>query len=63
MVEQKVCVVGLKDKFGVSWQITPAILLKYISDKDPKKSQAVMQAMLKMRKIDVSLVEKAYNSI
>lgn len=51
----------LKDKFGVSWQITPAILLKYISDKDPKKSQAVMQVMLKMKKIDVSLVEKAYS--
>ncbi|NWG27183.1 MAG: VOC family protein [Ignavibacteriaceae bacterium] len=51
----------LKDKFGVSWQIIPTILLTYISDKDPQKSQAVMQAMLKMKKIDVSLVEKAYN--
>jgi len=50
----------LKDKFGVSWQIIPTILLRYISDKDPQKSQAVMQAMLKMKKIDVSLVEKAY---
>jgi len=51
----------LKDKFGVSWQIISTILLRYISDKDPKKSQAVMQAMLKMKKIDVSLVEKAYS--
>lgn len=51
----------LKDKFGVSWQVIPTILLRYISDKDPIKSQAVMNAMLKMNKIDVSLVEKAYN--
>lgn len=51
----------LKDKFGVSWQIIPTILLRYISDNDPKKSQAVMQAMLKMKKIDVSIVEKAYS--
>lgn len=50
----------LKDKFGVSWQITPAILLKYISDKDPQKSQAVMQAMLQMKKIIISDLEKAY---
>ncbi len=51
----------LKDKFGISWQITPTILLQYISDKDPQKSQAVMQAMLKMKKIDIAEVEKAYN--
>lgn len=51
----------LKDKFGVSWQITPAVLLKYISDKDPQKSQAVMKAMLKMKKIIISDLEKAYN--
>ena len=52
----------LKDKFGVSWQIIPTILLKYISDKDPQKSQAVMQAMLKMKKINIAELEKAYKS-
>lgn len=50
----------LKDKFGVSWQITPTILPKYLADKDPKKSQAVMQAMLKMKKINIAELEKAY---
>lgn len=50
----------LKDKFGVSWQITPTILPRYLTDKDPKKSQAVMKAMLQMKKIDIAILEKAY---
>ncbi|HVO76011.1 MAG TPA: VOC family protein [Ignavibacteriaceae bacterium] len=50
----------LKDKYGVSWQIVPTVLSKYLSDKDSKKSQRVMQAMLKMKKIDIAGLEKAY---
>jgi predicted 3-demethylubiquinone-9 3-methyltransferase (glyoxalase superfamily) len=51
----------LKDKFGVSWQIIPPILMKLMGDKDPKKSKAVMEAMLKMTKIDISLLQQAYD--
>lgn len=43
----------LKDKFGVSWQITPPILLELLADKDREKADRVMQAMLKMQKIDI----------
>ena len=39
----------LKDKFGLSWQIIPSALGKLMGDPDPAKSQAVLQAMLKMR--------------
>ncbi|HWG51388.1 MAG TPA: VOC family protein [Candidatus Acidoferrales bacterium] len=51
----------LKDKFGLSWQIIPSALGKLMSDPDPAKSQAVLQAMLKMSKIEVSELERAYN--
>jgi predicted 3-demethylubiquinone-9 3-methyltransferase (glyoxalase superfamily) len=50
----------LKDRFGLSWQITPNYLIEKLQDKDPKKSQAVMQAMLQMRKIDIATLERAY---
>ena len=49
----------LKDKFGLSWQIVPTVLSKYLSDKDGKKSLRVMQAMLQMKKIDIATLEKA----
>jgi len=51
----------LKDKFGVSWQIIPKALMKLMGDADPAKSQAVMQAMLKMNKIVVEDLQKAYD--
>jgi predicted 3-demethylubiquinone-9 3-methyltransferase (glyoxalase superfamily) len=51
----------LKDKFGVSWQIIPKTLMKLMGDADPAKSQAVMQAMLKMNKIVVEDLQKAYD--
>ena len=51
----------LKDKFGLSWQIIPSALGKLMSDPDPRKSQAVLQAMLKMSKIEISELEQAYN--
>ncbi|HEX6194113.1 MAG TPA: VOC family protein [Chitinophagaceae bacterium] len=50
----------LKDKYGLSWQIVPPILGKYLSDKDPQKAQRVMQAMMKMGKIVIADLEKAY---
>jgi len=50
----------LKDKFGLSWQITPEILSKLLSDKDAAKSQRVMKAMLQMTKIDIAKLKQAY---
>ena len=50
----------LKDKFGLSWQIIPSVLGKLMNDPDPQKSQAVVQAMLKMDKIDVKGLQQAY---
>jgi len=53
----------LKDKYGLSWQIIPTALMRLMSDPDPKKSGAVMQAMLKMNKIVIEDLQKAYESI
>jgi predicted 3-demethylubiquinone-9 3-methyltransferase (glyoxalase superfamily) len=50
----------LKDKFGVSWQITPTVLIKYINDSNAKKAKSVMQAMLQMRKIEIAPLKEAY---
>ncbi len=50
----------LKDKYGLSWQIIPAVLGEMLGDKDPQKAQRVMQAMLKMRKIDIKALKQAY---
>jgi predicted 3-demethylubiquinone-9 3-methyltransferase (glyoxalase superfamily) len=49
----------LKDKFGLSWQITPDALLELVSDPDPAISQSVMKAMMQMRKIDIEGVKQA----
>ena len=49
----------LKDKFGLSWQVTPTRLIELISDKDAKKAQRAMDAMMKMRKIIIADIEKA----
>lgn len=51
----------LKDKFGMSWQITPDRLLELIGDKDPGRSQRAMQAMMQMKKIDIAKIEQAEN--
>jgi predicted 3-demethylubiquinone-9 3-methyltransferase (glyoxalase superfamily) len=51
----------LKDKYGISWQITPEILLQHMDDEDKTKSKRVMDAMMKMVKIDIATIEKAYN--
>lgn len=50
----------LKDKFGLSWQIIPPILGELLGDKDPEKSKRVMAAMMKMVKIDIATLKKAY---
>lgn len=50
----------LQDKYGISWQIIPTILGKYMSDPDPVKTKRVMNAMLQMKKIDIGLLDKAY---
>src|SRR6266567_7719033 len=49
----------LKDKYGLSWQIVPTILGELLSDKDAAKSQRVMQAMLKMVKLDIKKLKQA----
>jgi predicted 3-demethylubiquinone-9 3-methyltransferase (glyoxalase superfamily) len=49
----------LKDKFGLSWQIVPTILSELLAGKDSEKSQRVMQAMLQMKKIDISILKQA----
>src|SRR5215469_11329090 len=51
----------LKDKFGLSWQIIPSALGRMLGDKDAKKSQRVMKAMLQMTKIDVNGLQRAYD--
>jgi predicted 3-demethylubiquinone-9 3-methyltransferase (glyoxalase superfamily) len=50
----------LKDKFGLSWQIVPTKLGEMLSDPDSKKTERVMQAMLKMKKIDINTLKQAY---
>jgi predicted 3-demethylubiquinone-9 3-methyltransferase (glyoxalase superfamily) len=50
----------LKDKFGLSWQITPTALIDMLHDKDAEKSERVMKAMLQMQKIDIKKLKAAY---
>ena len=49
----------LKDKFGLFWQVVPTMLPKLLQDKDSAKARRVMEAMLKMKKIDVATLERA----
>ncbi len=50
----------LKDRYGLSWQIIPTALGQLLGDKDPRKAQNVMQAMLQMTKIDIAALRRAY---
>ena len=50
----------LKDKFGVSWQITPKALIEMLHDTDSEKAGRVMKAMLEMDKIDIKTLNQAY---
>jgi predicted 3-demethylubiquinone-9 3-methyltransferase (glyoxalase superfamily) len=52
----------LTDRFGVSWQIIPRALGELMSDENAAKSQAVMQAMLQMQKIEIQGLQRAYDS-
>src|SRR5437867_3351738 len=51
----------LTDKFGVSWQIIPTILAEMLQDKDAEKARRVMQAMLKVVKLDINALKQAYH--
>src|SRR2546425_2498541 len=50
----------LKDRFGVSWQVVPTVLVEMLQDKDPEKSKRVMTAMLKMKKIEIEALRRAH---
>jgi predicted 3-demethylubiquinone-9 3-methyltransferase (glyoxalase superfamily) len=51
----------LKDRYGLSWQIVPSALGKLLGDEDPEKAGRVMQAMLKMSKLDIAALQQAYD--
>jgi predicted 3-demethylubiquinone-9 3-methyltransferase (glyoxalase superfamily) len=51
----------LKDKYGVSWQIIPTVLGEMSQNKDPKKSERVMKALLRMDKLDIETLKQAYD--
>jgi predicted 3-demethylubiquinone-9 3-methyltransferase (glyoxalase superfamily) len=50
----------LKDKYGLSWQVVPVVLLDMMSDPDREKSGRAMEAMLQMKKLDIAALERAY---
>ena len=51
----------LKDKYGLSWQLVPPMLPRLLRDKDPVKAKRVMDAMLKMNKLEIAVLQAAYN--
>jgi predicted 3-demethylubiquinone-9 3-methyltransferase (glyoxalase superfamily) len=50
----------LKDRFGVSWQVVPVILIEMLHDENPEKAKRIMAAMLKMKKISIDALKHAY---
>jgi predicted 3-demethylubiquinone-9 3-methyltransferase (glyoxalase superfamily) len=50
----------LKDKFGLSWQVVPAVLIEMMNDPDTTKSERVMKAFMKMTKFDIAELKRAY---
>ena len=50
----------LKDRFGLSWQVVPTVLPKMLADPDPETSERVMTAVLKMKKLDIDALKRAY---
>ncbi len=50
----------LKDKFGLSWQVTPTVLIDMLHEKDAAKAERVMHAMLQMKKINIKALKAAY---
>lgn len=51
----------LRDKFGLSWQVVPNALATLLQDKDPARAQRTMEAMMKMSKLDIAALKKAYD--
>jgi predicted 3-demethylubiquinone-9 3-methyltransferase (glyoxalase superfamily) len=51
----------LKDKFGLSWQVVPKVLPELVSDPDTAKSQRAFQAMLRMKKLDIEALQRAFD--
>ncbi len=49
----------LTDKYGVSWQVVPSMMDELMANKDPKKAENVMKAMLQMKKLDIAALKKA----
>jgi predicted 3-demethylubiquinone-9 3-methyltransferase (glyoxalase superfamily) len=50
----------VQDRYGLTWQIIPTVLMELLRDRDPKKAQAVMKAMLGMQKLDIAGLKRAY---
>lgn len=50
----------LKDKYGLSWQIVPSVLSEMMTDSDTRKTDRVMTALLKMKKLDIAVLQSAY---
>jgi predicted 3-demethylubiquinone-9 3-methyltransferase (glyoxalase superfamily) len=50
----------VKDKYGLSWQVVPTVLVEMMSDPDKEKSGRVMEAMLRMKKLDIAALQQAY---
>lgn len=60
---EKVVCGWLKDKFGMRWQVVPAMLGEMMNDPDPARSQRVMSAILKMDKLDIKALKRAYDGL
>jgi predicted 3-demethylubiquinone-9 3-methyltransferase (glyoxalase superfamily) len=52
----------LKDKYGLSWQITPIQLMQMLGDKDQQKAGRAMKAMMQMKKLDIKVLKQAFDS-
>ena len=50
----------LQDRYGVSWQVVPTILLQLLQDEDAERAQRVMKAMLGMKKLEIAGLQQAY---
>jgi predicted 3-demethylubiquinone-9 3-methyltransferase (glyoxalase superfamily) len=51
----------VKDRYGVSWQIVPSVMPKFLADPDREKAARVMQAMMNMMKLDIAALQAAYD--
>ena len=50
----------VKDRYGLSWQIVPRVLIERMADPDPARAKRVMEAMMEMKRIDIAAIERAY---